>query len=58
MTGQVQQVYLDELPLDPGQSLGVKMAELVVADREAAIEQAKQLMQQMQEDAISSGLAH
>ncbi|WP_019500240.1 Rpn family recombination-promoting nuclease/putative transposase [Pseudanabaena sp. PCC 6802] len=54
MAGQVQQVYLDELPIDPGQSLGVKMAELVVADREAAVEQSKQLMQQMQEDSGSS----
>ncbi|WP_019502390.1 DUF2887 domain-containing protein [Pseudanabaena sp. PCC 6802] len=31
------------------------MAELVVADREAAIAQAKQLTQQMQEDSSSSG---
>lgn len=54
-TGQVQRIYLDELPIDPEQSLGVKMAELVVADREVAIEQAKQLMQQMQEDSSSSG---
>lgn len=54
-TGQVQRVYLDELPLDSEQSLGVKMAEMVVADREAAIEQARQLIQQMQVDAIASG---
>jgi regulatory protein YycI of two-component signal transduction system YycFG len=30
------------------------MVELVVADREAAIEQARQLIQQMQVDAIAS----
>jgi predicted transposase YdaD len=44
-TGQVQRIYLDELPLDPEQSLGIKMAEMVVAGREAAIEQARQLIQ-------------
>lgn len=54
-TGQVQRVYLDELPLDPEQSLGIKMAELVVADEEAAIEQAKQLIQLTQADSVDAG---
>jgi predicted transposase/invertase (TIGR01784 family) len=54
MAGQVQQVYLDELPIEPEQSLGVKVAQLVVVAEEMAVEQARQLMQQTQQDLTNS----
>jgi predicted transposase YdaD len=55
-TGQVQRVYLDELPTDPERLIGVRIAKLVLASEETAVDRARGLMQQAQQDLTDAGL--